>query len=131
MLRSASNAGATAPERGASGAAETIRQVENGRLLAIEDLTLENDLADIEAIAQQVRQRPAGAERALRDSSDIVVLVTGSLTHEVEEAWSNFLFEALKTAPDRMAARLTSRTARNGNISCACPIGPWPTPSGC
>jgi hypothetical protein len=33
--------------------------VENGGLLAIEDLTLENDLTDIEAIAQQVRQRPS------------------------------------------------------------------------
>jgi hypothetical protein len=58
-----------------------------------------------------------GTERALRDSSDIVVLVTVSLTHEMEEAWSNFLFEALKTAPDRMAARLTSSDAGDGSQS--------------
>jgi hypothetical protein len=58
-----------------------------------------------------------GTERALRNSNGIVVLVTGSLTHEVEEAWSNFLFEALKTAPDRMAARLTSSDAGDGSQS--------------
>ena len=60
-----------------------------------------------------------GTERKLRDSNDIVVLLTGSLTHEVEDAWSNFLFEALKTAPDRMAARLTSTDAGDGSQSSA------------
>jgi hypothetical protein len=56
-----------------------------------------------------------GTEHALRNSNDIVVLVTGSLTHEVEEAWSNFLFEALKTTPDRMAARLIGSDAGDGS----------------
>jgi hypothetical protein len=45
-------------------------------------------------------------ERKLRDSNDAVVLVTGSVAHDVKDAWSNFLHDALLTAPERMAARL-------------------------
>jgi hypothetical protein len=45
-------------------------------------------------------------ERNLRDSNDAVVLVTGSVAHDVKDAWSNFLHDALLTAPERMAARL-------------------------
>jgi hypothetical protein len=45
--------------------------------------------------------------RKLRDSNDAVVLVTGSLAHDVQEAWSNILSEALETTPDRMATRLS------------------------
>ena len=58
-------------------------------------------------------------ERKLGDNNDIIVLVTGNLTHEVEDAWSNFLFEALKTTLDRMAARLAAPDAAEGSQSSA------------
>jgi hypothetical protein len=37
---------------------------DDGRLLAGQDLTFEHDLADIEAIAQQMGERPAGKGNA-------------------------------------------------------------------
>jgi hypothetical protein len=58
-------------------------------------------------------------DRKLRDSSDAIVLVTGSLAHDVQDAWSNLLFEALKTTPDRMVKRLTEPVAGEGSQSSA------------
>jgi hypothetical protein len=58
-------------------------------------------------------------ERKLRDSDDALVLVTGSLTHEVKDAWSDFLHDALPTAPERMAARLSPPAAGDGSQSSA------------
>jgi hypothetical protein len=57
-------------------------------------------------------------ERKLRDSNDAVALVTGSVAHDVKDAWSNFLHDALPTAPERMAARL-SQPADDGSQSSA------------
>jgi hypothetical protein len=58
-------------------------------------------------------------DRKLRDSNDAVVLVTGSLAHEVKDGWSNLLHDALLTAPDRMAARLLSAAPGDGSQSSA------------
>jgi hypothetical protein len=58
-------------------------------------------------------------ERKLRDSNDALVLVTGSLAHEVKEVWSAFLHDALQTAPERMAARLSPPAADDGSQSSA------------
>ena len=41
-------------------------------------------------------------ERILRGSDDAVVLMVGSLSHDVEDAWSNLISDALITTPDRM-----------------------------
>ena len=57
--------------------------------------------------------------RKIRDSNDAVVLVTGSLAHDVQEAWSNILLEALETAPDRMATRLSWPAPGDGPQSSA------------
>ena len=46
-------------------------------------------------------------DRKLRDSNDAIVLVTGSLAHDVQDAWSNLLIETLNTTPERMVTRLT------------------------
>jgi len=58
-------------------------------------------------------------DRKLRDSNDAIVLVTGSLAYHVQHAWSNLLFEALKTTPDRMLNRLTEPIAGDGSQSSA------------
>jgi hypothetical protein len=58
-------------------------------------------------------------ERKLRDSNDTIVLVTGSLAHDVKDAWSNFLHDALPTAPERMVARLSQFAADDGSQSSA------------
>lgn len=50
-------------------------------------------------------------DRKLRDSNDGIVLVIGSLAHDVEKAWSNLLSEARKTTPDRMLKRLAKPVA--------------------
>jgi hypothetical protein len=53
----------------------------------------------------------------LRDSNDAVIFVTGSLAHDVHEAWSNFLHDSLATAPERMAARLSPPAGDDGSQS--------------
>jgi hypothetical protein len=58
-------------------------------------------------------------ERKLRADNDAVVLVTGNLAHEVRDAWSNLLHDALLTAPDRMAARLSPPKPGDGSQSSA------------
>lgn len=54
-------------------------------------------------------------ERVLRASNDAVVLMVGSLAHDVEDAWSNLLSDALRTTPDRMLARLAEPVAADGS----------------
>jgi len=46
-------------------------------------------------------------DRRFRDGNDAIVLVTGSLARDVQEAWSSLLFEALQTTPERMVVRLS------------------------
>jgi hypothetical protein len=58
-------------------------------------------------------------DRKLRDSNDALVLVTGSLAHDVKDAWSNLLHDALATAPERMAARLSQPAADDRSQSSA------------
>lgn len=58
-------------------------------------------------------------ERVLRGSNDAVVLMVGSLAHDVEDAWSNLLSDALRTTPDRMLARLAEPIAADGSQSSA------------
>src|SRR6266436_3486754 len=58
-------------------------------------------------------------DRMLRDSNDAIVLVTGSVAHDVQDAWSNLLFEALNTAPERMVNRLAEPVAGDGSQSSA------------
>ncbi len=58
-------------------------------------------------------------ERTLRGSDDAVVLMVGSLSHNVEDAWSNLLSDALRTTPDRMLARLAESVADDGSQSSA------------
>jgi hypothetical protein len=58
-------------------------------------------------------------ERKLCESNDAVVLVTGSLAHEVKDAWSNLLHDALLTMPERMAARLSPSAPSDGTQSSA------------
>jgi hypothetical protein len=58
-------------------------------------------------------------DRKLRDSSSAAVLITGSLAHEVKDAWSNLLNDALLTTPDRMAARLSPAPTGEGSQSSA------------
>ncbi len=43
-------------------------------------------------------------DRKLRDGNDAVGLITRSLAHEVKDAWSSLLHDALLTQPDRIAA---------------------------
>jgi hypothetical protein len=57
-------------------------------------------------------------DRKFRGSNDAIVLLTGNLTHEVEDAWSNLLTETLRTAPERIAARLEA-PADDGSQSSA------------
>ena len=56
-------------------------------------------------------------DRKLRETNDAIILVTGSLAHDVKDAWSNLLFEALKTTPERMVKRLTEPLAGDGSQS--------------
>lgn len=58
-------------------------------------------------------------ESVLRGSSDAVVLMVGSLAHDVEDAWSNLLSDALRTTPDRMLARLAEPVTADGSQSSA------------
>ena len=58
-------------------------------------------------------------DRKLRDSNDAIVLVTASLAHDMKDAWLNFLYDALPTAPERMAARLSQSAAADGSQSSA------------
>ena len=58
-------------------------------------------------------------ERILRGSDDAVVLMVGSLSHDVEDAWSNLISDALRTTPDRMLARLAESEADEGSQSSA------------
>ena len=58
-------------------------------------------------------------ERILRGSDDAVVLMVGSLSHDVEDAWSNLISDALITTPDRMLARLAEPVAADGSQSSA------------
>jgi hypothetical protein len=58
-------------------------------------------------------------ERVLRGSNDAVVLMVGSLSQDVEDAWSNLLSDALRTIPDRMLARLAEPIAADGSQSSA------------
>jgi hypothetical protein len=53
----------------------------------------------------------------IRDNNDVIVLLTGSLAHEVEDAWSNMVSDALKTTPERMAARLAEPASDEGSQS--------------
>ena len=55
--------------------------------------------------------------RTLRGSNDAVVLMVGSLSHDVEDAWSNLISDALITTPDRMLARLVEPEAADGSQS--------------
>jgi hypothetical protein len=57
--------------------------------------------------------------RKFGDSNDVIVLVTGSLAHDLKDAWSNFLREALQTTPERMVARLSEPSAEGGSQSSA------------
>ena len=58
-----------------------------------------------------------GTSRSLRDNADIIGVITGSVAPDVEDAWANFLSEALNTTPDRLAARLRKDTAGEGSQS--------------
>jgi hypothetical protein len=58
-------------------------------------------------------------DRKLRESNDAIALVTGSLAHNVQDAWSNLLREALQTSPERMAARLSQSAVDEGAQSSA------------
>jgi hypothetical protein len=49
----------------------------------------------------------SGTNRKLSGGDDSIVLIVGSMAHDVEDAWSSFLRDALKTTPARMAARLS------------------------
>ena len=56
-------------------------------------------------------------ERVLSGSDDAVVLMVGSLSHDVEDAWSNLLSDALRTTPERMLARLAESASDEGTQS--------------
>jgi hypothetical protein len=58
-------------------------------------------------------------ERKLHGTNDAVVLVTGSLAHDVKDAWSDLLRDALLTTPERMAVRLSAPTLGDGSQSSA------------
>lgn len=58
-------------------------------------------------------------DRVLRNSNDAIVLMSGNLAHEVEDAWSNMLVDALNTTPERMVARLAEPAAGEGSQSSA------------
>jgi hypothetical protein len=58
-------------------------------------------------------------ERTLRGSDDAVVLMVGSLSQDVEDAWSNLISDALITTPDRMLARLVEPEVADGSQSSA------------
>jgi hypothetical protein len=58
-------------------------------------------------------------ERILRGSDDAVVLMVGSLSHDVDDAWSNLISDALITTPGRMLARLVEPEAADGSQSSA------------
>jgi hypothetical protein len=50
-------------------------------------------------------------DRKFRDGNDAIVLVTGSLARDVQEASSSLLSEALQTRPERIVARLSEPAA--------------------
>jgi hypothetical protein len=52
----------------------------------------------------------SGTDRKLIDNRDVVVLVTGSIEHDIYDAWTALLGDALETTPDRVAARLSEST---------------------
>jgi hypothetical protein len=58
-------------------------------------------------------------QRNFRDSNDAIVLLTGSLAHDVKDAWSKLLAQGLQTTPQRMAARLSQSAADEGSQSSA------------
>jgi hypothetical protein len=58
-------------------------------------------------------------ERVLRGSDDAVALMVGSLSQDIEEAWSNLLSDARRTTPDRMLARLAEPVSGEGSQSSA------------
>jgi hypothetical protein len=58
-------------------------------------------------------------ERKLCEGHDAIVLVTGSVSHEVKDAWHNLLHDALLTMPERMAARLSPPAPGDGTQSSA------------
>ena len=58
-------------------------------------------------------------ERVLRGGDDAIALMVGSLSHDVEDAWSNLLSDAVITTPDRMLARLVEPGAADGSQSSA------------
>jgi hypothetical protein len=58
-------------------------------------------------------------DRVLRNSDDAIALMSGSLAHDVEDAWSNMLADALNTTPERMVARLAETAAGEGSQSSA------------
>ena len=58
-------------------------------------------------------------ERVLRGSEDAIVLMVGSLSQDIEDAWSNLLGDALRTTPDRMVARLAEPEPDDGSQSSA------------
>lgn len=58
-------------------------------------------------------------ERVLRGSDDAMVLMVGSLTNDVEDAWLNLLSDALRTTPERMLARLAEPATAEGSQSSA------------
>lgn len=58
-------------------------------------------------------------QRVLRGSDDAVALMVGSLSHDVEDAWSNLISDALITTSDRMLARLVEPGAADGSQSSA------------
>ena len=61
----------------------------------------------------------SGTNRKLSDGEDAIVLIVGSVVHDVEDAWSSFLRDALKTTPDRMVARLSETEPGTGVQSSA------------
>ena len=56
-----------------------------------------------------------------------IVLIVGSMAHDVEDAWSSFLRDALKTTPARMAARLSATDPGAGVQSSAFSARLWRT----
>ncbi|MEH2549987.1 hypothetical protein V1283_006632 [Bradyrhizobium sp. AZCC 2262] len=58
-------------------------------------------------------------ERVLRGSDDAVVLMVGTLSQDVEDAWSNLVSDALITTPNRMLTRLAEPGADDGAQSSA------------
>ena len=58
-------------------------------------------------------------EHILCSSDDAVVLMVGTLSQDVEDAWSNLVSDALITTPDRMLDRLDKSGTDDGSQSSA------------